>query len=410
MQYSATSWSLSRRSFVAASALAASTAATCGLSACGQNANDAEDAREGGEVGEPLDQKVGRLLSSLSREQKVAQLFVVHPEALTGVGTQTSAGDATREALGAHPVGGLILSASNIVDPAQTEELVARLKSLGREAAAGLAPLVAVDEEGGTVSRVASNPAFDIANVGNMSDVGQTRDPARARDAAATIAAYLGGYGFGVDFAPVCDVVSDPANSSMALRSFGSDPDVVSAMASAQIEAFCEGGICCCAKHFPGIGNAQGDSHEQMISLGKDLDELKALELRPFAAAIESDVPMVMVGHLSCPAVVGGKTPASLSSVMVQGLLRSQMGYEGVVITDSLDMGAVATWVRKDCQGVAALAAGCDLILTPVDFDEAYRGVLDALDSGELSQERLDESVRRIIALKLRFSLVSEDA
>ena len=95
---------------------------------------------------------------------------------------------------------------------------------------------------------------------------------------------------------------------------------------------------------------------------------------------------------------------------MVQGLLRSQMGYEGVVITDSLDMGAVATWVRKDCQGVAALAAGCDLILTPVDFDEAYRGVLDALDSGELSQERLDESVRRIIALKLRFSLVSEDA
>lgn len=410
MQYSATSWSLSRRSFVAASALAASTAATSGLSACGQNANDAEDAREGGEVGEPLDQKVGRLLSSLSREQKVAQLFVVHPEALTGVGTQTSAGDSTREALGAHPVGGLILSASNLVDPAQTEELVARLKSLGREAAAGLAPLVAVDEEGGTVSRVASNPAFDIANVGNMSDVGQTRDPARARDAAATIAAYLGGYGFGVDFAPVCDVVSDPANSSMALRSFGSDPDVVSAMASAQIEAFCEGGICCCAKHFPGIGNAQGDSHEQMISLGKDLDELKALELRPFAAAIESDVPMVMVGHLSCPAVVGDKTPASLSSVMVQGLLRSQMGYEGVVITDSLDMGAVATWVRKDCQGVAALAAGCDLILTPVDFDEAYRGVLDALDSGKLSQERLDESVRRIIALKLRFSLVSEDA
>lgn len=186
-------------------------------------------------------------------------------------------------------------------------------------------------------------------------------------------------------------------------RSFGSDPALVASLATAEIEGFLGKGMLCCAKHFPGIGSAVGDSHDDAITVEKAAEELEAVDLVPFKAAIEAGVPMIMVGHLDLPNVTGDYTPASLSPVVVQGILRDQLGYTGIVVTDSLSMGAIANYRTAAEAAVAALAAGCDIPLMPEDFPEAYQGVLDAVAAGTLTEERIDESVLRILKAKQQY-------
>lgn len=335
-------------------------------------------------------------VAALTLEQRVAQLFVVAPEALTGVSVQVAAGEATRDALRARPVGGLVLFAANLVDPDQTREMLANARAYALEAT-GIPCLLAVDEEGGTVARVGSNPAFGVERVGDMASVGSVAD---ARDAALTIGSYLANLGFNLDFAPDADIASQEG-SSLARRSFGSDAETVAPRVAAQVEAFLSTGILCCAKHFPGIGGVVGDSHDGTITSHRTLDEMGGFELLPFEAAIAEGVPLVMVGHLSCPEVTGDDTPASLSPVVVGDVLRGRLGFEGVVITDSLAMGAVAELCAPSEIGVRALEAGVDLILMPSDFEAAYQGVLDAVRSGRLSEERIEESVTRVVSMKL---------
>ena len=184
--------------------------------------------------------------------------------------------------------------------------------------------------------------------------------------------------------------------------SFGSDPAAVAGMVKAQVSAYLAGGILPCAKHFPGIGEASGDSHTGSISLSSSLVDLKAHELVPFAAAVEAGVPIIMVGHVGVPSVVGSDLPSSLSSIVIEGVLRGDLGYDGLVVTDALNMGAVRDLYTDRRIGVEVLKAGADLILMPADFPQAYEGILEALKSGELTEERIDESVTRIVCAKLQ--------
>lgn len=340
-----------------------------------------------------------RILSGMTLEQKVAQLFVVRPEAVTGVSVQTAAGEATRAALEAMPVGGICYFAANLVDADQTREMLANTQRYSEEIT-GLPMLLCVDEEGGTVSRVGGSPGFGVDNVGDMRDVGDAGDVDHAREVAAHIGTYLSYLGFNVDFAPVADIASNPAGT-MGRRSFGATADVVAPMVAAQVEGFAEAGVLCSAKHFPGIGGAAGDSHDGRIYSERTLDELRAEELRPFEAAIEADVPFVMVGHLSLPAITGDDDPATLSREIVTDLLRDELGYQGVIITDSMGMGAATDSLPAGRLGVEPLLAGVDMVLMPADLQAAYQGVLDAVASGELTEERIDDSVRRVIQTKL---------
>ena len=216
-----------------------------------------------------------------------------------------------------------------------------------------------------------------------------------------TIGGYLCDLGFNLNFAPDSDICGNPATDVMALRSFGTDPALVSDMVSAQVKGFANAGVLCCAKHFPGIGGMTGDSHEGAIVTQNTLDELRIGELAPFEAAIEADVPMVMVGHLTAPNAFGNDVPASLNPAAVTDLLRGELGFQGLVITDSLSMGAVGDFCTPDQAGVMALLAGADLVLMPEDFASAYRGVLDAVCAGTLSEDRIDQSVMRIVKAKL---------
>lgn len=346
------------------------------------------------------DAAVDRLLSSLTLEQRVAQLFVVRPEDITGVGVATAAGETTRRALLEMPVGGLVYFSANLVDADQTREMLAATARYGEEAC-GLAPLLCVDEEGGTVSRVGGNPGFDVENVGDMCDVGATGDADYAREVAAHVGSYLANLGFIVDFAPVADVANNPGSDTMRRRSFGSDASVVAEMVRAQVEGFAQAGVLCSVKHFPGIGGAMGDSHDSRIYSQKTVDEMRDVELLPFRAAVEADVPLVMVGHLSLPSVTGDDRPASVSREVVTGILREELGYDGVVVTDSMAMGAATDSLPAGRLGVEPLLAGADLVLMPADLQAAYQGVLDAVEAGELTEERIDESFRRVARAKL---------
>ena len=343
------------------------------------------------------------IVSAMSAEQKVAQLFFVTPEGLLAgrhEGAVTAAGDLTREALSERPVGGIIYFQQNLTSPDQTRQMLAQTAAFAREAL-DVPLLLDVDEEGGTVSRIGGNPGFPIANVGNMSEVGAGADVSRARDIAEHVGSYLHDLGFTADFAPVADVANNPNSDTMRLRSFGSDAALVSEMVAAQVAGFSSQHIICCAKHFPGIGGAEGDSHTGAIYTHKSADEMMAEELLPFAAAIDEGVPMVMVGHISCPEVTGNELPASVNSAVMKDLLRDRLGFTGVVVTDSLGMGAIVDRFGKDRVAVEAFLAGADALLMPADFDAAYQGMLDAVKTGEISAERLDASVSRIIRMKL---------
>ena len=342
------------------------------------------------------------LVKQMPLEQKVAQLFFVTPEDVVRSKTDatvTAFGDTTKECLSERPVGGIIYFQSNLESEGQTFEMLHEVQDWYRDTF-GIPLLLGVDEEGGTVSRIGANPGFSLEDMGDMRDMGATGNTELARQAAENVASYLAQLGFTCNLAPVADVADNPASDVMARRSFGADKDLVARMVAAQVEAYSMQGITSCAKHFPGIGAATGDSHDGLIHTDKSLDELFDDELVPFQAAIDARVPMVMVGHIACPGVTGDDTPASLSPTIMDELLRNQIGFEGVIITDSLQMGAVS---GDDCGSIAvrSFLAGADALLMPSDFDAAYDAVLAACKNGEISQTRLDLSVYRIVRMKL---------
>ncbi len=407
--------SITRRRFVWLAALAGGSLALSGCAGDGSNGTggptgvDGSGGEGAGDGQNPeaaavaaraaVDERIG----AMTLEQKVAQLFIVTPEALVeGVSQVTQAGDMTREGVTAHPVGGIVYFAQNLLDPEQTTTMLANVKQFYADAG-NVAPFIAVDEEGGTVVRVADNEAFGAQDVGDASALGSAGDTEAAKRAAEQIADYLMPLGFNLDFAPVADVVDPLRSDTMGLRSFSSDAAVAADMVRAEVEGFRGKKMLCCAKHFPGIGAAAGDSHEGAITIEATNEELETVDLVPFRAAIEAGVPMIMVGHVSLPNIVGDSTPAPLSSAVVQGMLRDSLGYTGIIVTDSLSMGAITDYYAPAEAAVAALKAGCDIPLMPERLDEAYQGVLSAVQVGELTEERLDESLTRILTAKQEY-------
>lgn len=349
----------------------------------------------------PTTRDVARLLvDDMSIEEKAAQLFIVTPEQMIGVDDAIQVADeAFHEGLAARPVCGFNFFEGNVVDAAQTATFIAQIK----EIVAGLGaipPFCCVDEEGGTVQRIGGRSDFGLPFAPNAVDIGATGDVAVAAQTARNVGAVLRELGFDVDFAPSCDIAASE-ESDMHLRSFGATAELVSQMAVAQIEAFASEGVLACAKHFPGIGEPELDSHTSTIVSERTRDEL-AEQLVPFEAAIAAGVPLVMVGHIALPQVTGSMCPASISSDIVQGILRDELGYDGVVTTDSLGMGALLEFCEPADVAVAAIEAGCDIALMPPDFSAAYDGLVAAINEERIPIERVDQSLVRILELKLK--------
>ena len=343
---------------------------------------------------ETLEAQIRGYVEAMTLEEKVAGLFIITPEQLTGVGTAVQAGESTREALEQYPVGGLVYFAKNIQSEQQLKEMLANTASYSRY------PLfLGVDEEGGQVARVAKT--LGLENVGPMAEVGASGDVNAAYAAATAIASYLKEYGFNLDFAPVADVLTNPDNTVIGDRSFGSDPALVSQMVAAAVRGFQENGVNACIKHFPGHGDTAGDSHDGQVETDRTLEEMQAAEFLPFTAGIEADVNMVMVGHISAPGLTDGdKVPASMNEKIITDVLRKQLGYNGIVITDAMNMSAISQYYTADEAAVRALKAGADMILMPEDFVTAYEGVIAAVQNGTIDEARINDSLTRILRVK----------
>ena len=345
-------------------------------------------------------EEVQNIVDSMSLEEKVAQLFLVQPEAIVDIGTATAAGDATKQAINKTPVGGFVYFSDNLQSEQQVQDMLRNVQKYSEDRI-GLPAFLSVDEEGGTVARVASTGRFDVTDVGDMAKIGASGDVQQARQAGETIGSYLSELGFNLDFAPDADVLTNPENTVVKKRSFGSDPQVVSDMSLAVAQGLAQHQVHSVYKHFPGHGATAGDTHQGYAYTDKTLDELKQSELIPFENAIRNNAEFIMAAHISAPRVTGDDTPASLSKTMITDILRGQMGYDGIVVTDAMNMGAVTEQYTSAQAAVKALQAGADLVLMPEDFQEAYQGVLDAVKDGTLTEQRINESVTRIVKVKV---------
>ena len=348
-----------------------------------------------------LDNEVQTILDNMTLEDKIAQLFILYPETLVScVNRVTAAGEMTREAFDRRPVGGLIYMRQNLESREQVQTMLSDFQEISLSRT-GLPAFLCVDEEGGKVTSVGGTEALAIPRGEDMADIGARNHPEEAYQKGEFIGGYLSELGFNVDFAPVADVLSNPENTVVKKRSFGADPKLVTAMTAAFAEGLQSKGILGSYKHFPGHGATAGDTHKGYSYTDKTLEELKACELLPFIDGISRDIPMIMVGHISLPKVIGDDTPASLSSYIMTDLLREELGYKGIIVTDALAMKVVIDEYSSDEAAVRALEAGADILLLPEDFELAFQGVLQAVNEGRLSRERLDQSLQRIIRQKL---------
>ncbi len=330
--------------------------------------------------------------SEMPIETKVAGLFMVTPESITGVKTATKAGDGTQEALNQYAVGGLIYFGQNILDK---EQITTMLSSTASKSSYPI--FLAVDEEGGDVSRVA-NSKVEVTKVDDMAAIGAGGDASKAAEAGATIGSYLKEIGFNVDFAPVADVAVE--GSALGNRSFGSDPQMVGEMVAGAVGGIEGAGVSACLKHFPGLGSTTEDTHDGRVEITKSLEEMRASDFVPFRAGIEAGADFVMVSHVAAPALDEDNVPSSLSKKVITDFLRGELGFEGVVITDALDMTAITEYYPPEEAAVMALEAGADMLLMPEDFEKAYNAVLAAVQDGTISEERIDESLDRIYRVK----------
>lgn len=339
-----------------------------------------------------LDEIVNAGIEVMPLEDKVAGLFIVTPEAITGVGTAIQAGDGTREALSRYAVGGIVYFSKNIQSEEQLKEMIDNTQLYTKY------PLfIAVDEEGGSVSRVAD--AGLGTKIDSAQDIGATGDANNAYQAGTAIGGYLSGLGFNLDFAPVADINS-VEGSALGSRAYGSDAAAVTPFVTSMMQGIEEQKVTACLKHFPGIGSSTQDTHDGMATTDRTLEEFQANEFTVFQAGIDAGANMIMVGHLSAPALTGDNTPCSMSSVVVTDILRNEMGFKGVIISDALNMSAITQYHDSDVAAIMALRAGCDMILMPEDFEKAYNGVLQAVQDGTISEERINDSLRRIYRIK----------
>lgn len=341
-------------------------------------------------------------LTTMTLREKVGQLFWVRPETLDfslnpekKTLTQTM-----RQNLEQYPVGGIAVFKKNIQNENQLSALIADFQSASK-----IPMIVAVDEEGGAVARLANHEAFFLPKYTSARDIGKTGDPEQARQMGRTIGGYLRFYGFNLDFAPVADVDSNPANPVIGRRAYSTDAQQTAQMVAAAVEGFHEAGMLCTVKHFPGHGDTGQDSHYGTATSYKTWEEMKAMEMLPFEAGIAAGADVVMTAHITTPNATTDGLPASLSYTMITERLRGELGFQGVIVTDSLGMYAIKNHFTPAESAVAALRAGVDVLLMPSDLRAAFDGVVQAVEDGTLSEERLNESVRRILTLKQKAGL-----
>lgn len=339
-------------------------------------------------------------LAQMTLHEKICQMFIVVPEAINGYDTTTYVDCAFHGGYAQYPVGGLILFAKNIENSAQTSALTADMQYDAMYAGTGA--FIATDEEGGTVTRVQSQ--LGTTAVYNMNYYGELNDWDAAFSVGETIGSYLAEYGFNLDFAPVADVNISPYNE-LGSRIFSTDPQIVADMSGAVVDGLQSQGICSTLKHFPGLGAGNNNTHYGSVWIERTYDELQTTEFPAFKGGIEAGTDFIMVGH-QITSASGDNLPGDLSHVVVTDWLKNELGFNGIAVTDSHAMGAISNVYTSGEAAVLAIEAGIDMVLMPYSLTEAVAGVEQAVESGRLSEERINESVLRILEKKDEMGLI----
>lgn len=365
----------------------------CSEEAPEQAANEAATAEATAAVNDG-EAKVEELMQSMTLEEKVWQMFFVRPEDITGMGTVVQAGETTKTALENYPVGGFIYFSQNIESREQLTEMIANVQSYSK-----IPLFISVDEEGGRVARL-GDAGIGVTTHPPMAEIGASGDPRRAGEVGETLGRDLKELGFNMDFAPVADVITVENNEDIGDRSFGSDPELVADMVAAEVEGMQSQNISATLKHFPSNGSTESNTHNETGVCTRTLEEMRSCEFIPFKAGIEAGADVVMVAHMAAVNVTGDETPSTLSKTIVTDLLRGELGFSKVVISDALNMGAITSVYEPEEAAVAAVEAGVDLLLMSPDAVGSAETIIAKVESGEISEDRIDESVRRILSLK----------
>lgn len=344
---------------------------------------------------------VEKMMKNMTLGDMIYQMMFVTPESLTNVGTVVRAGDTTKKALEKYPVGGIVYFSQNFENREQTVEMIKKTQEYSK-----IPLFIGVDEEGGRVSRVGSNPAMGTTKQPTMKSIGETGDVNKAFEVGETLGKELFELGFNVDFAPDADVIINENNTEIGDRSFGTDPELTANMVSNVVRGLEKNGVSATLKHFPGHGSTIVDSHTGYSESDRTIEQIRKTELLPFKAGIDAGADFVMVSHVTLVNATEEKVPSSVSQKVITDMLINELGYKGVIITDSFSMGAITKEYSTADAVTKAVSAGADMILMPTDINETYSAILKAIENGEISEERIKKSVRKIMTLKAEKQMV----
>ena len=341
------------------------------------------------------------ILNQMTLRQKIYQMFIVRPELLTGAGTVTAAGTWTQECIYEQPVGGLVYFGDNLVSGGQTSQMLSNTQSYARDTGVGM--FLAVDEEGGLVARCAKK--LGTTKLNPMQEYGSRNDWNEAFWIGQTLGSDIQQFGFNLDFAPVADVNLNSGNE-LGNRIFSSDPYVVANMVDGVVKGIQSTGVASTLKHFPGLGAEDGNAHyDTQIIISRSLEELRSSEFVAFQFGIDAGADFVMVSHqiMTC---AGDGIPSCLSHVVCTDWLRNELYFDGIIITDSFEMNTISGSYSPAESAVMAVEAGVDVILMPTDLTASVNAIEEAVNTGRLSEERINESVYRILQEKEKMNLL----
>lgn len=333
-----------------------------------------------------LEEKISQVLSSMTIEEKIGQMLILYE-------THSKVDEEVLSLFHKIKPGGIILNQENITTYENTKNYIEKVKSLN-----DIPLIVSVDQEGGRVQRLQLLEDLAPTYLPSMREIGDTKDSALAYEVGKILAKQVKTLGINVVYAPVCDIVTSEQNTGIGNRSFGNTPTLVSSMCTNFARGIEEENVLATYKHFPGHGDTITDSHTSLPIINKSLEEVEDFELIPFKAAIENNAKIIMVGHIAFPNITNDETPASLSKIMITDILKNKLHYNGLVITDALNMKALTDNYSEEEIYTMAVNAGVDLLLMPSNPEKAIEILKE-----NLSEERINESVKKILKFKFTY-------
>ncbi len=343
------------------------------------------------------------IISDMTLDEKIGQLFILAMRHTSNGKPALQMDDYLASYIRRYSPGGIILFSINFATPEQTRQLILDLQNTSPY------PLfVTTDEEGGRVSRLGKQENMNVISLPPAADLAAMGDPALVEEASSVLAADLRDLGFNMNMAPVADITRNIPPDIIGTRSFGRDPEQTGTFVASAVAGFQKNHIASVLKHFPGHGFVNGDTHTGMVKARGDKNEFETVDFIPFIKGIEAGTDCIMTAHIQAPALTGNDEPASLSREIQTGVLRQQLGFRGIILTDAMDMGAISRYWTPGEAALKAFLAGSDIILMPASIPEARESLKKAYLEGVISNERLNDSLIRIITAKIRRGLFEE--